>query len=190
MAEHDLSKLVKQTGIKTGIKFIDEIDFRIFTVMLCCVVAGCVCAANLNVQINSTSSGNVALPLAVAAVKYALIISLCFVCVKIAAVKVLLVVYNMCCATVLGFFGYTLVKINTVMIITAALPSIIYMYVCLVFSSAVMKGIESQVHFSSEGDIMSKGELLFSNMIAKSAFIVAGVVAEGIVSPLIISNLK
>ena len=77
--------MIGTDGRKVSIKMRHEwkppvLDLRVFTGVLCCFLSGVITALNGDVHISAYGNGNVLLALALAVLKYMMLLSLCFLC--------------------------------------------------------------------------------------------------------------
>lgn len=180
--------MIGTDGRKFSIKMRHEwkppvLDLRVFTGVLCCFLSGVITALNGDVHISAYGNGNVLLALALAVLKYMMLLSLCFLCAKKKIFFIVLFLYMSVCAVVFGFFSYAFFSTNAAVLAAFVLPQLIYCYVMTVLSSELLS--VRRVQFGANGDIISKTERLIYSVMDRSRIILLGVVLEGVIAPFI-----
>lgn len=166
------------------------LDRRVLFVMLCCIIAGGISAVRLDIFIAFECDGSVLLPIAVAILKYSVAVSLCYVCVKRRLMLIILFFYIICCTTVLSFFTCVLVREHAAMLVTTAIPCIIYLYFLLFCTSFVIASPKEKMNFDKDGAIINKGTEFLRSCLKQFPLVLLGILVEGVAAPLIIHGLK
>lgn len=181
----------EDTGVKYQIGRV-RMSFAVVSLILCGIIAGVSAGVKINAVTDMSGDGNILIPLCISAAKYAFVISLCILCLKYHFFTILMGLYTFCGSIVTGFFSCQLIRINTVALLTTALPAAIYLYVSAVLLSEVIYQLRDKgnMQFNENGGIMTKTSGFKNALYGCARMIAVGVFLEGIAAPLVVSNIK